>query len=111
MRHFQIYLNNNEVIISAKIMKPLSDGQIYFYNSLSEDVIHIAPKEAMIIDITKKVIVEDFIYKIQEAISNYESVMDERVRNDIPIEDKNVLRKEAIKISGLYNELEFIKCF
>lgn len=109
MRHFEIYLNNHKVVVSAEVMTLFSEGQTIFSNQVSEDVLHIAPREAMIIDVTKEYVFENSLDKTINFIEEFYNSLDSRITNDVLIEDKETLRKEAYKINGFVNNLIEIK--
>lgn len=105
MRHFEIYLNNHKVFVSAEEITLISEGQTLFSNKGSEDIVHLVPREAMIIDVTKEYVFENALDKTINFIEEFYDSLDDRITNDIPIENKEDLRKEERKINELAKNL------
>jgi len=102
MRHYEIICHGQTIKLSATQILPNSNGQVYFYDFIdgAERIVHVVPDSAFILDVTKELL---------DSIMEYYNEADHRIFNDLPIFDKEEVRKEAVKISKLCEKIQEIK--
>jgi len=111
MRHYEIICHGQTISLSATQMLPQLNGQVYFYDFIDGDerIVHVVPDSAFILDITKEAKLDDLTKELLDSIMEYYNEADHRVFNDLPIFDKEEVRKEAVKISKLCEKIQEIK--
>lgn len=109
MKHFKIIIGEKEFDVSANFIIPLDNGDVRFYNDINEPPIHIAKNFSFIQDVTEQVHLENLAQELTDAVNQYFHEADHRIFNDLPIFDKEEVRKEAVKISVLYDKIQEIQ--
>lgn len=107
MKLFKILYRDTENYIECDEYRLSEKGQSTFYKN--GDLVHCVPKSAVVIDVTPEDEIVGFLTFIMDKIDTYASFTNPNLINDIPIEDKEILRVESSRISKFWKEIDELK--
>jgi len=107
MRIFKILYRDTENYIECENYVLSKSGQSLFY--IKEELIHCIPKSAVVIDVTPETEIVKFLDVILDTISSYRENIHPNLENDIPIEDKSLLRIESRKTYDFWQKINELK--
>lgn len=109
MKHFKIIIGEREFDLSSDTVYENPNGHVCFYRKNEEEPLFVAKNFDCIYEITEKVELENLAQQFIDSINQYFHDVDHRILNDLPIFDKEEVRKEAVKVSALCQKIREIK--
>lgn len=109
MKHFKIIIGEKEFDLSSDTVYENPNGHVCFYRKNEEEPLFVAKNFDCVYEITEQVQLENLTKELLDSIMEYYNEADHRIFNDLPIFDKEEVRKEAVKISVLYDKIQEIQ--